>query len=478
METHMSFFKNTKVIAGFVALVVIAGVAITIFLKLPKTSNYQDLAKDINFIQENTAEVFAAQSSGDEFLATGKANIDSEIFINAVNNKAANVITNLATLDVSEKDTLYDYNLSLKEWATEISSVHDIKNWEATFEEPRPFTMSLTNAEAQEALKVSIEKIEILKEFGDVAIIQNDKETLRYISAKLMAQLYWLKGLEASTNQSLFNLSYSKTAYAAFLPHPKRTWPTVRRNVCYKGVCITDFVRSIEPASKFAWSAKTYSYKYGPASTKEWQDSWKDAKPLIESAGGQALPCFGCVSEGQKEEAKYSPSVQSFFDECSQKGGTTGGGVKERLPTTESGYSCNYPSGKSACWDLLTYSGGRYMGGNPGCPEQNLVPKVIIVAPTEEKPAVAPPKSNTETGCSDDIKAQLKEADALVKQAESVVQQSESVVNSCVPPKTGPNYCATLKAQWQTSRATLDTAKADYEKAKADYLKKCGQLPQ
>lgn len=487
----MSFlFRNPKVIAGIVVLVVVVGAIVIVFSNFFKASNYQDLAKDITFIQQSAAEIFAAESAGDELLATENATVGSATFTNAVNDKIANSITNLDNLNLSKKDALYDYKSAVKEWATEILAARDQKSWESLFDEPRPFSINLTNDGAQQAFKASIAEIENLKEFGDAAIMKNDKETMRYISAKLLVQQHWLKGIESS-NQSFFKLagfsvisndvtnSVIARVYAGFFPnHPKRTWPLVRRNVCSKGTCITDFVKTLDPVVKFAANAKSSAYKYGPGSAREWQDAWKLAKPMIQGAGGQALPCFGCVTEGQKNEAKYPPSVQGFFDECTQSGGSSGGGVKERLPTTESGYTCNYKSGGNVCWNFLTYSGGRYKGGNPGCPEQNLVPKAVPAPAVENTPATTiPPKPTGETGCSDKIKEQFRNADGYLKQAGSLMQQSEGIVNSCIPPEKGPNYCATLKAQWQSSKAKFDSASADYERAKADYLNKCGALP-
>jgi len=57
-------------------------------------------------------------------------------------------------------------------------------------------------------------------------------------------------------------------------------------------------------------------------------------------------------------------------------GGIVGGANQDkgRLPTTEAGYHCNYQQGANNCWDYLTYSGGRFMGGDVGCREKNLIP--------------------------------------------------------------------------------------------------------
>ncbi len=102
-----------------------------------------------------------------------------------------------------------------------------------------------------------------------------------------------------------------------------------------------------------------------------WNSNWHELEGLgVISIGEPALPSSG-----------HTPTVQQFYDECQAKGGIVGGSgtVKAGLPTTESGYTCEYKSntprnGEQPCWDFLTFSGGRYLGGNTGCPTENLLP--------------------------------------------------------------------------------------------------------
>lgn len=101
---------------------------------------------------------------------------------------------------------------------------------------------------------------------------------------------------------------------------------------------------------------------------KNWENVWHN------------LEGMGVISTGEPATTENSPTVQKFYDECKAKGGTVGGAgiVKSRLPTTEFGYTCNYKinNNSTECWDFLTYSGGRYMGGKEGCVEKNLLPNV------------------------------------------------------------------------------------------------------
>ena len=99
--------------------------------------------------------------------------------------------------------------------------------------------------------------------------------------------------------------------------------------------------------------------------------------------GWHNLEGMGVISQGEPTTTSgHTPEVQVFYDACTAKGGIVGGaGIpKTRLPTTEFGYTCEYKTKNNGsdipCWDFLTYSGGKYMGGNPGCEEQNLLPNV------------------------------------------------------------------------------------------------------
>jgi hypothetical protein len=98
-----------------------------------------------------------------------------------------------------------------------------------------------------------------------------------------------------------------------------------------------------------------------------WNDGWHQLEGL------------GVISIGESAESAsgHTPTVQKFYDDCTAHGGTVSnaGMAKSRLPTTEFGYTCGFEnSDGKECWAYLTYSGGQYMGGNPGCPEQNLLP--------------------------------------------------------------------------------------------------------
>lgn len=126
--------------------------------------------------------------------------------------------------------------------------------------------------------------------------------------------------------------------------------------------CVEDVLQSV-----FEIEASAVGFAKDDKGAKEnWEGSWHN------------LEGMGVISQGNPDSgSSHSPKVQAFYDACQARGGIVGGAgtVKTGLPTTEAGYTCEYKNNNNQCWDYLTYSGGRYMGGNTGCPQQNLVPQ-------------------------------------------------------------------------------------------------------
>lgn len=131
--------------------------------------------------------------------------------------------------------------------------------------------------------------------------------------------------------------------------------------------CVEDVIQLINGID-----ASAVTFAQGSTNAQNgWNNGWHELEGLgVISAGESAAP-----------SSEHTPTVQAFYDACQAKGGLVGGAgtVKAGLPTTESGYTCEYKSdtprnGTQPCWDFLTYSGGHYMGGNTGCPTENLLP--------------------------------------------------------------------------------------------------------
>lgn len=131
--------------------------------------------------------------------------------------------------------------------------------------------------------------------------------------------------------------------------------------------CVEDVIQLINGID-----ASAVNFAQGNTSAKNgWNSGWHELEGMgVISIGEPTQPSSG-----------HTPTVQAFYDACQTKGGIVGGAgtVKAGLPTTEAGYTCEYKfntsrNGTQPCWDFLTYSGGRYMGGNTGCPTENLLP--------------------------------------------------------------------------------------------------------
>jgi hypothetical protein len=125
-------------------------------------------------------------------------------------------------------------------------------------------------------------------------------------------------------------------------------------------------------------------------SLDDWDNEFEDIEKALPEAGttgtepsvpsvegGHEEGGLGVVSEDSPAAGAQLPkAAKAFSAECQGKGGYVGGANQDkgRLATTESGYHCNYKQGVNNCWDFLTYSGSRYMGGDVGCQELNLLP--------------------------------------------------------------------------------------------------------
>ena len=151
------------------------------------------------------------------------------------------------------------------------------------------------------------------------------------------------------------------------------------------------------------------------------------------------------ITTGEPDEYVVTEDVQQFFDECTGKGGiiTGKGGVKERLPTTEEGYTCWYQD--RDCWDFLTYSKERFMGGNPGCPEANLVDKVVPVS--KPTPVPTPVPQPTPAPKTDPTPIPVIEEMVIIPSANELVGTWSG---SGVLSFTGSLYCNSYTIDWSS----------------------------
>ena len=199
--------------------------------------------------------------------------------------------------------------------------------------------------------------------------------------------------------------------------------------------CIEDVI-----SSTYGIDSSAIGIAQGETGAKNgWNSNWHN----LEGTGVT-------VGEPDNPNAGQSPKVRQFYDACAAKGGIVGGAgtVKAGLPTTESGYTCEYKSdtprnGTQPCWDFLTYSGGRYMGGNTGCPAQNLLPTKLdekkVKALGGKWDGVYAVGGGTVT-CSGDF-----------SQAIQIPATTAPVVNSILDTTQGPIPIGGNTASWSTS---------------------------
>ncbi|MFA5185239.1 MAG: hypothetical protein WC551_02040 [Patescibacteria group bacterium] len=329
----------------------------------------------VSVIQDNVSEAAAVKIMGDSIVAKDPIPGSSMPRVKAT----AQMIENrLQFLKVPQE--LEGYRLSVKEWAHALAvSTEDPAAWEALPDQPAPFVVTMRDAKAKAVLQDSLKAVAAVKEFGDLAIERRDRITMMYVAAKLLAQKHWLQSVRNYQEAGFLSLRhFVSPAFAA----DAQSLDGVGRRVCIGrgGIdakadggspsnvfCIEDAVSSIQSIETSAADlAKGTSRSDAP-----WIGAWRQLE-------GEGVVTVSAPSLG----TQYSASVQTFIDACHGKGGVVGGtgGIMTGLPTTESGWTCEFKTkGQNngpdiPCWDFLTYSGGRYMGGNAGCEQEHLLP--------------------------------------------------------------------------------------------------------
>ncbi|MFA5786935.1 MAG: hypothetical protein WDA71_08155 [Actinomycetota bacterium] len=304
--------------------------------------------------------------------ATGKS---TSMTLRSLSEWAARVVSDIRALKV--RKGMADYLTSVADWAGQMAAATTREAWTAVPAQPSVSAPSFTiPGSGADQVKRSLEKLKVLHEFGSYAIARKDAGVMPYVGARIAAQQDWLArlalpnytedaGRVAPRGASLLALGVEAPVSAsAKVGSCVTIWSNGKGWVR----CARDASGALGPVIRSA-----YGYRAEEAATTEtWNESWQQ----FEDITGYPIGGVG-ITPGTPEERPPS-ALDEFWAECKAKGGraaTTS--VKTRLPTTEGGWTCEYPSGANTCWDFMTYSGGRYMGGNGGCPEMNLVPRVI-----------------------------------------------------------------------------------------------------
>ncbi|MFH1078266.1 MAG: zinc-ribbon domain-containing protein [Patescibacteria group bacterium] len=449
----MLFIQGVKLLARFLAprpavtaislLLVFVGSGAGIWFMIAATEQeYREAEKALPVLQDMLTEADIGRAYGDVMLPTKpKQEMTDEL-----TKGFKEIGETMRAYEVP--DMLKDYRAAVADWTMSASTAtKTLDDWKNLPESPKRFKIAMSERWSKIFFARSVDQILELKEFGDRAIRRNDRETMLYISAKLLVQKHWLDGLSQAETK-LFGYAI-QPAYAA-------ETATSPNNICFerdgKTTCLDDVLPMVNDLYK---SSKDFAFG-GKDAAKTWETNWETTKPVMTviadtaheleayaavivtdappkpkkpsapipqpvpppaapegSTGGTTEPSAPAGSEiaGQKPvavpagitqgqpdpvsnaTAAKRDAVQAFFEECHGKGGIVGGtGSVTRIPTSESGYTCQYRDGTDPCWDLLTYSGSRYLGGNPGCPEYRLLPVNIL---PESKKAQAEAEATT-----------------------------------------------------------------------------------
>ncbi len=345
-------------------------------------ASYASLTGMVPMVQDNLVEVAASKLMGDK-LARGKSAPEGYAWwrVQASSQRAAQIVTNLPL-----PDRLDAYGRSAVVWAAKMADASkDPKSWPSVPDAPSEFELALSGRSAERLFDQNLKDILALKEFGDSAIKNKNTKALRYIAARLLVQRHWLQNLLRSKDPGFLAMMPVPAAQAAG-----------DRKICIqqaaKTVCAADIQGNVELVYRAALDILDGVDKAEAA----WDEAW--GKFSAERGLAVAKPA--------EAGAKYPPTVQAFVDECYEHGGELGAKIEKRdqLPTDEGGNTCGFVKGKAKCWDLLTDSGGRYGGGESGCPQVGIIPAVIAQAwtgkPSEDaKPAVeAKPSTQAQKG--------------------------------------------------------------------------------
>lgn len=205
-------------IAIGVILILAAGGAYFYFYYMPNFSGVSSQFSDaLTLIQDNLAEVTVTKIMGDSI-------VEKKPLISAswerINIESQMVSDNLKNLSVPEE--LESYKEAAITWVNEVGiAALAPKFWENVAETPDSFDLKLSDSEAEQLFKNSVQKISELKEFGDNAIKNKSDISMLYIGAKLRVERHWLDAIAHSEKAGLFGFNFVPAVSAALPPVPE-----------------------------------------------------------------------------------------------------------------------------------------------------------------------------------------------------------------------------------------------------------------
>jgi DNA-directed RNA polymerase subunit RPC12/RpoP len=380
-----SFIKNrrkTMKILGVALLVIFLMIFIPAIGYIFSARN--KAVNDFIAFQTSFADVINAKYLRDDIFA-GKSN---------ANFNDIKKITQAAVDSMEKEKNDSKYYIAVYDWAGKVNSAAAGKiSWGNLPDLPSGVGEVLGSDAAEKFYQVSLDHVVMLKDYGDWAIAKGDKDTMRQIAAELKAEETWQNNL--SDQQAL---DFIDQAYALnnSVKTPKASLP---RGGC-KGVMPCRKKTGPLIGNLFR-SARNYSVG-NPDAANEWKTNWSEFLKIVNIENGYNLEGMGVIQNGEVKQ-QASPMEENFNAECRAKGGTPGGtgGVKDRLPMTlpAGTLNCDYKNNGRNCWDTMTRTGQRFMGGENGCEELHLFPRPasLIREPTKGTPGSGAPNNKPES---------------------------------------------------------------------------------
>uniref|UniRef100_A0A7C4M2X5 Uncharacterized protein n=1 Tax=candidate division CPR3 bacterium TaxID=2268181 RepID=A0A7C4M2X5_UNCC3 len=394
-------FKSVIKLAISIGIIII----ITIIMWFVyQNHSYSQLTKKVSFIQDKVSEISAAKLLGDSLMLDGAIRTDG-VTIQNINNAAASEKERLNS--ITYPSILKDYVDKVGDWADKIAIAKDYNSWKALSDEPEKFEILIEDSWVRGLLGKSIDDLAVIRDNGKNVIQKKDRGALRFVTARLTTIDHFLTSLETYqtvASSGMVAPAFAKSSSGAIIKN--------RGRVCYfngKSIACLPEVRDSARAAKDI-ARKLYTFvspeRYTAPDTTpsltNWDQSFEPIGYSLDEANMQYLGGIG-LHEGEKTDPELPLRVQTFYNSCKSRGGSIPAtSVKERLPTTEGGYNCKIGS----CWEFLTYSGKFYSGGNLGCPEQGLTPRVPVIPnplpnpnpSPSPKPTPTPPKPTSYDG--------------------------------------------------------------------------------
>jgi hypothetical protein len=382
-EEEKSAGKTSFLKKLFHTLIILLGIGIilgvVVFLFRPSENGYAtENTKAAEILKDLEADIYAAKFLGDDIVNNVVKPGPKEPNFTDVQGQAADDA--LAVQSMSTPESISEFAGAVQGFGITVAnnassntpsrpSRDEREGWKQYVpNDPMAFKANLADGEIKRIIADSLKDLSSTREFGNWAVANKDRKTMRYLAGKYSAYIHLFKYLAPKQSSSFLNIEVEAAAIARLSCYPKEGDRKIN-------TCIGSLGNSLQGLAR---ASRNFSVG-APGAEEEWQNA-VESKP-IALLQGKVITGVGITDD--KGQPVPPTALENFRTTCGATGGTMlGGGVKERLPTTANGDTCWHHDGGETCWEYMTYSGNFYQGGEAGCPEQGLVPKVVPQVPT------------------------------------------------------------------------------------------------